>query len=201
MSSLEKRDRKKYQRMSREYRSRTKMVIDPNNYACPCCGKTMEYISEEEMYGYTDNLHKYSYIICRDCDIRGKVKQKNGFSFLASTPVKRDTRILRCEAHYFFDKLYEFGIFPDRNATYKWLTQCFGRDFGSQASQYHIGEMDSDKLKATIKISIEKLAEHPEKCTKVIEPYKAQGGSYSSTNEQLSEMLKKLDESICGALA
>ena len=200
MSSLEKRDRKKYGGMSREYRSRTKMVIDPSNYKCPCCGKVMEHLSAEETCAYVDERHKYTYIVCRACDVRGKVQTKNGFFYLASTPVKRDTRGLRREAHYFFDKLYEFGIFPDRSAAYKWLTQCFGRNAEKKAAQYHIGEMDDDKLKVTIKISIEKLAENPDKCAKVIEPYKAMGGSYSETNEQLSEILRKLDASICGSV-
>ena len=176
------------------------MAIDPRNYECPCCGKPMEYVTSEELYGCPDDRgHKY--IVCKACDIKGRVREHNGFAFLVSVPAKRDTRTLRSEAHYFFNKLYEFGIFPDKAAAYGWLTECFGRKPGKKASQYHIGEMDNEKLKVTIKISIEKLAENPDKCAKAITPYNTYGGSYSSTNEYLSGMLKKLDETIVGVTA
>lgn len=193
MSSLEKRDRKKYTNISRVYASATQLPIDPNNYACPCCGKKMHYVNGVELFGEEKGAKKDKYLVCYDCDIHGRVREEYNGTYLISVPAKRETRQLRCEAHYFFDKLYEYGIFADRSSAYAWLTGCMGRKRCIKTTQYHIGEMDDDKLKTTIRVSVEKLAEHPEKCPKKILPFGSQNGSYSMTNQRIADILDSLN--------
>lgn len=196
MSSMEKRDRKKYTNISRMYASATQLPIDANNYPCPCCGKKMHYVNGEGMFGEGKGSRKDKYIVCYDCDIHGRVREQYNGAFLISVPAKRETRQLRSEAHYFFDKLYEYGIFASRSSAYEWLTKYMGRKRCIKTTQYHIGEMDDDKLKMTIQASVEKLAQHPEKCPRQIHPFGSRYGSYSTSNQRILDTLKMLNLQI-----
>ena len=84
MSSMEKRDRKKYTNISRMYASATQLPIDTNNYPCPCCGKKMHYVNGEEMFGEGKGNRKDKYIVCYDCDIHGRVREQYNGAFLTS---------------------------------------------------------------------------------------------------------------------
>lgn len=200
MSSMEKRDRKKYTNISRMYASATQLPIDTNNYPCPCCGKKMHYVNGAELFGEEKGCKKDKYMVCYDCDIHGRVREQYNGAFLISVPAKRETRQLRNEAHYFFDKLYEYGIFANRTSAYEWLTKTMGRKRCIKTTQYHIGEMDDDKLRMTIQVSVEKLAEHPEKFPERILPFGSRGGSYSMSNQQISDKLNALNVQI-GSIA
>lgn len=193
---MEKRDRKKYTNISSMYASATQLPIDANHYPCPCCGKTMHYVTGAELFGQEKGNKKDKYIVCYDCDVHGRVREQYNGAFLISVPAKRETRQLRNEAHYFFDKLYEYGIFMSRTNAYEWLTKCMGRKRCIKSTQYHIGEMGDDRLKMTIQVSVEKLAQHPEKCPERILPFGEKEGSYSASNRQILDTLNQLNLQI-----
>lgn len=196
MSSRDKRDRKKYGRISSMYVSPTQIPIDPFNYTCPYCGKKMQYMTADEFYGHAvRSIDKF--IVCKDCDVRGRVKKcADDIYFLISTPANRKTRLLRTEAHYYFNKLYENGIFSGQPTAYAWLTRCFGRQMFVKEVQCHIGEMNEQDLKTTIRITVKKLANYPDRFDEELQPFDKFESNYSDESNEVMETIRMLNQKI-----
>ncbi len=133
---------KHYQRGMIQYKNSFKTITGnyitaKNMISCPYCGKKMIYRNAE---GIKINKYKDEWLlVCEDpgCDCYCRVKKmSNGRTQLISTPARAKLRALRNEAHYYLEKIIEFGIF-ERKEAYRWLTGIVAPEtFGVK----HIGE-------------------------------------------------------------
>lgn len=156
--------------------------IDLQNYRCPCCKKRMHI----EELSYENNEMQYWILKCDDCKLKGKARrEKNNKIYLSSTPANQETRYLRQEAHYYFGKLSQEGIFTTTEA-YVWLSsQIYEYDMGI----HHIGEFNDYFCKKTIEISMKCIIANKHKIKKDFKPYTSKKGkSYTETSSIMKEL-------------
>lgn len=126
---------------------------------CPYCGATMVLRKASEIgmdYGSEDYNNMY---VCRDypaCDCYCRTKKKDGGIVLISTPANKKLRALRSMAHYYFDRLYKYGIFLNSDYAYGYITSKLTTGNDKQ----HIGDMNEHACIIVINESIKLLAQN-----------------------------------------
>lgn len=176
------------------YRSKLHQEIDPHRFNCPSCGVKMEWKSEHEITG--EGSYKRDVLICPNCDCRCRTRKSNsGKVYLQSTPAGAELRALRQEAHIYFDMLYKYHIYNNRNEAYLCLSKELGIPLDNAESLKHIGEFNEEFCKKTIEFSITKLYENIDKSRDRVFLYKNKnitGDGYARNNEKLTEMIKEI---------
>lgn len=118
---------------------------------CPHCGSTMQLRSADGIY--KDNPNHAMLYVCRQypkCDTY--VRTHPGTTIPVGTPANRELRLLRNEAHKYFDRLYLSGMMSKQDA-YRWLAN----QLQAPMSQAHIGYLSEYYCKQVIKASQELL--------------------------------------------
>lgn len=162
--------------------------IDINECRCPSCNKKMEITPHK----YKSFLREAS---CETCDYKGKIttqKRKNGLTYFAwyATPADRNTRNLRDEAHYYFDKVVKERIFTNKETAYKWLVEALLMA-ETKCYLYHIGYMNSAFCEKTIRLSVDVLYNNRNRLSEHIEVYN-KPWSYSKKNVDIMQKLEML---------
>ncbi len=177
------------------YKSMLYQEIDPHRFNCPNCGVKMEWKTESEITGVAGH-NKRDTLICPNCDCRCKTrKSHSGRIYLSSTPANAQLRGLRQEAHVYFDMLYKYHVYNDRNEAYLCLSRFLGNPLDNPESLKHIGEFNEEYCKKTIEFSVEKLYQNIDKTKGWVFLCKNKniaGDGYARNNERLTKMIKEI---------
>lgn len=145
---------KKIEKGKNIFRSLTEFPVK-KPVKCPYCGSNMEIRSNSEI-ALKDFGKEYNLLVCKNhpnCDCYCRIIEKGSDIYLVSTPANASLRSLRNEAHFYFDKLHEYKIFPIKRVAYQWLTDTISP--GTNVK--HIGEFNEDFCIKTIQSCIRVL--------------------------------------------
>lgn len=153
---------------------------------CPYCGgrtviRPASYVKS--------NRQNSTLCVCENypsCDTYGRVSEtKNGNILLISTPACKKLRLLRSEAHHYFDIIVNSGVFSEKDELYKLLS---ARITIGRGHKIHIGECGEYSCQEIIAECIKIIYANKEKIGKI--------KRWKYSNAETPELAAMLDE-IC----
>ena len=123
--------------------------IPPPPQSCPDCGNPM-VLRETSLYKFSDTGENRKFLGCSSYPTCKTIITLHSNGQILGTPVDKETRQLRIDAHNVFDTLWkEHGL--KRSEAYTLL-----KDIMDMQEAPHIGHMD----KAQLKILIKRVSNH-----------------------------------------
>lgn len=149
--------------------------------ACPYCGGSLVLKDSSEI----ETKYTGKFYVCMNypsCDTYCRAKLYNGEWEMLSSPANKGLRLLRSEAHFWFSKLIELEICPDKESAYYFVSAGLSTFNGRKI---HIGQCKEYVCKEIIKICVNAIYNNKDRIEKF------EGWHHTKADEESRKKMKE----------